>query len=233
MTKELQTKALLDLNRSIAGKHICGFTYPWEALPGLREYIHALLVKYSDDERFCMLTCGVLAAKSAKIANSAIILPPAFIDENAEIRTGAYLRGSVIIGKECVVGNSSEVKNSVLFDCAAVPHFNYVGDSILGASSHMGAGAVTSNLKMDKSPISVRYGDKSIETGLRKFGAILGDCAEIGCNCVLNPGTIIGRCTNIYPLSSVRGVIPANAIYKDSETTVIKHMHKSRERNLS
>ncbi len=222
MIKELTTGELFELSKTSAGEYLAQYSYPFEALPKIKEITYALIEKYSRDGRFTLLGEGILAAKSAKIAKSATILPPTFIDEDAEIRPSAYIRGSAIIGRGAVLGNSSEIKNSILFDGAKAPHFNYIGDSILGCGSHMGAGAVTSNLKMDKSNVTVRYGKEKLETGLRKFGAILGDSVEVGCGCVLNPGTVIGKHTNVYPLTATRGFIPAYSVVKDAETIVNK-----------
>ena len=161
-------------------------------------------------------------AKSAKIFPSAYIAGPCIIDEEAEVRHCAFIRGSAIVGKNCVVGNSVELKNVVLFDNVQVPHYNYVGDSVLGYKAHMGAGSITSNVKSDKTLVVVREGCEKAETGLKKFGAILGDNVEIGCNSVLNPGTVVGRNSNVYPLSSVRGTVPPNSIYKNAECIVHK-----------
>lgn len=200
------------------------YEYPWESLGALREFTAKLVSELSEDDGYYLLYEGVVAAKSAVISKSATIYAPAVIGENTEIRCGAFIRGSVIIGDGCVVGNSCEIKNSVLFDRVQVPHFNYVGDSILGYRSHLGAGAITSNVKSDKSPVTVKGDGVTIETGLKKFGAMIGDGVEIGCNSVLNPGCIIGKNTAIYPLSSVRGVIPPDSIFKSKDNVVKRNI---------
>ena len=173
-------------------------------------------------ETYEEVSAGVWIAKSAVIATTASISAPAIIGEDTELRQGAFIRGSVLIGQGCVVGNSVELKNCILFDGVQVPHYNYVGDSILGYRSHMGAGAITSNVKSDKSPISVRVGSDALPTGRKKFGALLGDYVEVGCNSVLNPGTVIGSHSNVYPLSSVRGYVPPNSIYKARDAVIEK-----------
>ncbi|MBQ8849424.1 MAG: UDP-N-acetylglucosamine pyrophosphorylase [Clostridia bacterium] len=197
------------------------YTYPWEALDALSDFIRELGKSLSEDE-YEKLDGDVYISRSAKITPTAYIGGPAIICEGAEIRHCAFIRGSAIVGAGAVVGNSVELKNCILFDGVQVPHFNYVGDSVLGYKSHMGAGAVTSNVKSDKTPVSVRYGDERAESGRKKFGAMLGDFVEVGCNSVLNPGTVIGTNTNIYPLSSVRGYVPKNSIYKSREAVVKK-----------
>lgn len=208
---------------TVASEYLSQYTYPWEALSGLKEYI-ITLGNTLDKENYYSPSENVWVAKSATVAPSAYIGAPCIIDDNAEIRHCAYIRGSAIIGKNCVVGNSCEIKNSVLFDNVQVPHFNYVGDSILGYRSHMGAGSITSNVKSDKTLVSVKYNDQVIETGMKKFGAMLGDCVEVGCNSVLNPGTVVGKNTNIYPLSRVRGYVPENSIYKSENKIVRKEV---------
>lgn len=213
MEKFLQTSLSFSSERSLAGGFISSFKYPWQALSFLKSFITVFGISLEGDE-FVRLGDGVWAHKSAKIAPSAFIAAPCIIDENAELRHCAYVRGSAIIGKGCVVGNSTEIKNSVLFDGALAPHFNYVGDSILGYKAHFGAGVIASNVKADKSPVTVRCGEESIPTDLKKLGAMVGDFAEIGCNCVLNPGTVIGAYSAVYPLSNVRGSVPPNSIYK-------------------
>lgn len=196
--------------------------YPFEALCKIGDYIKEMGPKL-DKEIYEEVKESVWIAKSAKIAPSANISAPCIIGENTEVRPCAFIRGNALVGNNCVVGNSTELKNVVLIANVQVPHYNYVGDSILGKFAHMGAGAITSNVKSDKTLISVKSGDEKIDTGLKKFGAILGDCVEVGCNSVLNPGTIIGKNTNIYPLSCVRGVIPANSIFK-SPLEVVKKL---------
>ena len=203
---------LYDLNYSIAGKWMEQFTFPWEALSGISDMIIMLGERLPLDH-FTEVEEHIWIAKSAKVAPTASIAAPCIIDENAEIRHCAFIRGSVLVGKNAVVGNSTELKNVILFDGVQVPHYNYVGDSILGHLSHMGAGSITSNVKSDKKPVVV-HGEENYETGRKKFGAMLGDHVEIGCGSVLNPGTIVGKESNVYPLSSVRGVIPPKSIYK-------------------
>lgn len=204
---------LYNLDETIAGKLFEGAEYPWELLPKISSFILEL-GKSLPKDRYEQIQENVWAAKSAKIAQSACINGPAIIDEEAEIRHCAFIRGNAIVGKGAVVGNSTELKNVILFNKVQVPHYNYVGDSILGFKSHMGAGSITSNVKSDKTLVVVKDGEEKIETGLKKFGAMLGDHVEVGCNSVLNPGTVIGRNTNVYPTSMVRGCIPAGSIYK-------------------
>ena len=215
---------LYDLSHTIAKEYLEQFTYPWEALKGIADFIRKLGPTL-DKEIFEQRGEDIWVARSAKVADTACLNSPLIIDEEAEIRHCAYIRGSAIIGKGSVVGNSTEIKNDILFDVVQVPHYNYVGDSILGYHSHMGAGSITSNVKSDKSPVSVKdiYDTKEvIETGLKKFGAMLGDYVEVGCNSVLNPGTVICPHSNIYPTSCVRGVIPANSIFKSDTQVVVK-----------
>ncbi len=216
-----EIKELLDLDKTIAAKLFEGKTYPWEALDGIKSFILELGETLSADE-YDHPEEGVWIAKDAKIFPSAYIGAPCIIDHGAEVRHCAFIRGSAIVGKNAVVGNSTELKNVVLFDNVQVPHYNYVGDSILGYKAHMGAGSITSNVKSDKTLVTVHIPDAPIETGRKKFGAILGDNVEVGCNSVLNPGTVIGRCSNIYPVSCVRGVVPANSIYKAKDSIVAK-----------
>ncbi|MBR5713942.1 MAG: UDP-N-acetylglucosamine pyrophosphorylase [Clostridia bacterium] len=212
---------LLDLTHTRAAKLFEGKQYPWEALDEIKGFILELGKTLPADE-FDSPSEGVWIAKDAKVFPSAYIAAPCIIDHGAEVRHCAFVRGSAIVGKNCVVGNSVELKNVVLFDNVQVPHYNYVGDSILGYKSHMGAGSITSNVKSDKTLVTVKNGDEHIETGRKKFGAILGDFVEVGCNSVLNPGTVIGRNTNVYPVSMVRGVVPQNSIYKDADSIVEK-----------
>lgn len=212
---------LFDLSHTLADKFLKRFNYPWQALPEIKNFI----IEYGNAlnaEEFIQIKPQVWVHKSAKISQSAYIGSPCIVGANTELRHGAFIRGSALIGETCVVGNSTEIKNSILFDGVQVPHFNYVGDSILGYKTHLGAGVITSNVKSDKSPISVKRGEEVISTGLKKFGAILGDFVEIGCNSVLNPGAIIGRNSTVYPLSSVRGVIKENSIYKNSGEVILK-----------
>lgn len=208
----LYISQLLDLQHTIASELFEGLNYPWEALPRIKAFAEALGRELG--EGFREIAPGVWAHESARIAPSASVEGPCVIDEGAEIRHCAYIRGSAIIGKGAVVGNSTELKNCVIFDGSQVPHYNYVGDSILGHKAHMGAGSILSNVKADKKNIVVKAEGVAIETGLRKFGAVLGDHAEIGCNAVLNPGTVIGRRGQVYPTSSVRGVVPEDHIFK-------------------
>lgn len=212
---------LYDLEQTIAKDLFEGLTYPWEALAKISDFIKELGLKL-DPERFEQRGENIWVAKSAKVAPTAFLNGPLIIDEDAEIRHCAFIRGSAIVGKGSVVGNSTELKNVVIFNSVQVPHYNYVGDSVLGYKSHMGAGSITSNVKSDKTLVAVKDGEEKIETGLKKFGAMLGDHVEVGCNSVLNPGTVIGRHSNIYPLSSVRGVVPANSIYKNRNEVVEK-----------
>ncbi len=216
-----EIKELLDLDKTIAAKLFEGKTYPWEALDGIKSFILELGETLSADE-YDHPEEGVWIAKDAKIFPSAYIGAPCIIDHGAEVRHCAFIRGSAIVGKNAVVGNSTELKNVVLFDNVQVPHYNYVGDSILGYKAHMGAGSITSNVKSDKTLVTVHIPDAPIETGRKKFGAILGDNVEVGCNSVLNPGTVVGRCSNIYPVSCVRGVVPAKSIYKAKDNIVAK-----------
>lgn len=214
-------KELYDLNETIAAELFEGLTYPWEALPKIGEFI-TKLGETLPEEKYEKRGENVWIAKSAKVFDSAYINGPAIIDEEAEIRQCAFIRGNAIVGKGAVVGNSTELKNVVLFNKVQVPHYNYVGDSILGYRAHMGAGSITSNVKSDKTLVVVKAGEEKVETGLKKFGAMLGDNVEVGCNSVLNPGTVVGRCSNIYPTSCVRGVIPADSIYKNKDEIVKK-----------
>lgn len=212
---------MYDLNKTIAADLFKGATYPWEVLPKISAFIVAL-GETLDEDKFIRRGENIWVAKSAKVATTASLNGPLIIDEDAEIRHCAFVRGNAIVGKGAVVGNSTELKNVVIFDGVQVPHYNYVGDSILGHKSHMGAGSITSNVKSDKTLVVVKNGEEYIETGLKKFGAMLGDFVEVGCNSVLNPGTVIGPHTNVYPLSSVRGVVNANSIYKNRNEVVAK-----------
>ena len=212
---------MYDLNKTIAADLFKGATYPWEVLPKISAFIVAL-GETLDEDKFIRRGENIWVAKSAKVATTASLNGPLIIDEDAEIRHCAFVRGNAIVGKGAVVGNSTELKNVVIFDGVQVPHYNYVGDSILGHKSHMGAGSITSNVKSDKTLVVVKNGEEHTETGLKKFGAMLGDFVEVGCNSVLNPGTVIGPHTNVYPLSSVRGVVNANSIYKNRNEVVAK-----------
>lgn len=213
MTDKVLIKNLYDLTHTAAAPLLEKLDYPWEALPKIGEFILKLGETLSPEE-YDRRGENVWIAKSAKVFDSAYIAGPAIIGPNTEVRQCAFIRGNALVGAGCVVGNSTELKNVILFDNVQVPHYNYVGDSILGFKSHMGAGSITSNVKSDKTLVVVHTEDEAIETGLKKFGAMLGDHVEVGCNSVLNPGTVIGRNTNVYPLSMVRGYVPANSIYK-------------------
>jgi NDP-sugar pyrophosphorylase family protein len=213
---------LYNLSETIAAALFQGLVYPWEALPEISKFI-CRLGETLDKNKFEQRDGQVWVAKTAKVAPTASINGPAIIDEEAEIRHCAFIRGNAIVGKGAVVGNSTELKNVVLFNKVQVPHYNYVGDAILGYKAHMGAGSITSNVKSDKTLVVVKCGDGEIATGLKKFGAMLGDGVEVGCNSVLNPGTVIGPNSNIYPLSMVRGVVPANSIYKTKNEIAEKH----------
>ena len=210
---QLKTAELFDLSRTQAADYLKKFTYPWEALSGIKDFILSLGAVLNKDEYTEVAPC-VWVHKTAEISPSAYVGAPCIIGENTEVRHCAFIRGSALVGNNCVVGNSTELKNVILFDNVQVPHYNYVGDSILGYKSHMGAGSITSNVKSDKSLVAVNSCSEKIATGLKKFGAVLGDFVEVGCNSVLNPGTVIGRNSNVYPLSCVRGYIPADSIYK-------------------
>lgn len=217
----LKISELYDLSFTLAENYLKEFTYPWEALGGIKDTI-IKIGKSLDKSEYTEIFENVWIHKKAKIAPTAYLGAPCIVGENTEVRHCAFIRGSALIGKGCVVGNSTELKNVILFDGVQVPHYNYVGDSILGYKSHMGAGSITSNVKSDKTPVVVK-GDKAIATGLKKFGAMLGDYVEVGCNSVLNPGTVVGKNTNIYPLSCVRGVVPADSIYKSGGKIVTKN----------
>lgn len=221
LMNEMKLEAMLDLEQTIAGKLFEGATYPWEVLPKIGDFITALGSTLSLDD-YDKVGDDVWISKTARVAKSAFIAGPTIIGHNSEVRHCAYIRGKVLVGESCVVGNSTELKNVVLFNCVQVPHYNYVGDSVLGYKSHMGAGSITSNVKGDKSLVSVRTSESSIETGLKKFGAILGDHVEVGCNAVMNPGSVIGRNANVYPLSMVRSFVPSNSIYKKQGEVVKK-----------
>ncbi len=212
---------LYALSHSRAAGYLAQFTYPWEALKGVREEI-IRIGEGLDGAEFTEVSPQVWVHKTASVAPTAFLGSPCIIGANTEVRHCAFIRGSALVGDGCVVGNSVELKNVILFDGVQAPHYNYVGDSILGYKSHMGAGSITSNVKSDKGLVAVRSAQETIETGLKKMGAMLGDFVEVGCNSVLNPGTVIGRHSNVYPLSSVRGVVPANSIHKNNGTVVTK-----------
>ena len=211
---------LYDLQHTIAADYLSKFTYPWEALKGIKELILQLGETLNKDD-FLEIAPTVWVHKTAKVFPSAYLGAPCIIGAGTEVRHCAFIRGSALVGENCVVGNSTELKNVILFDNVQVPHYNYVGDSILGYKAHMGAGSITSNVKSDKSLVVI-HSDPEIPTGIKKVGAMLGDNVEVGCNSVLNPGTVIGRNSSVYPTSCVRGVIPANSIYKKNDTIVTK-----------
>lgn len=216
----LNTTGLFDLSHTLAGDYLARFEYPWQALDGIKDLILTLGPALGDE--YEELGSQVWVHQTAQIAHSAFLGAPCIIGPHTEVRHCAFIRGSALVGADCVVGNSVELKNVILFDNVQVPHYNYVGDSILGYKSHMGAGSITSNVKSDKTPVTVKDGDGKIETGRKKFGAILGDCVEVGCNSVLNPGTVVGPRTNVYPLSCVRGAVPEDSIYKTGGVIVPK-----------
>ncbi len=217
----VEINELFDLEKTIAADLFAGKTYPWEVLPEIKDFI-LKLGKTLDEAEYDHPSDGVWIAKDAAVFPSAYIGSPCIIDHGAEIRQCAFIRGSAIVGKNAVVGNSTELKNVVLFDNVQVPHYNYVGDSVLGYKAHMGAGSITSNVKSDKTLVVIKEPGNPHETGRKKVGAMLGDNVEVGCNSVLNPGTIIGRRSNVYPTSCVRGVIPADSIYKAKDNIISK-----------
>ena len=219
--ENVKINELYDLSHTAAKDYLSKFTYPWEALKGISEFIITLGKTLSADE-YDNPSENVWVHKTAKVFPTAYLGAPCIIGANTEVRHGAFIRGSALVGENCVVGNSVELKNVILFDNVQTPHYNYVGDSILGYKSHMGAGSITSNVKSDKTNVVVKTGDEQIETGIKKIGAMLGDFVEVGCNSVLNPGTVIGRNSNIYPTSCVRGVIPSDSIYKTGGIIVHK-----------
>lgn len=219
--KELTNQELFQDRETIAWELLAEYEYPYEVLPHIGEYIVKLGNSLPED-RFEKRGENIWIAKNAVLAPTASINGPVIIDEEAEIRHCAFIRGNAIVGKGAVVGNSTELKNVILFDGVQVPHYNYVGDSILGYKSHMGAGSITSNVKSDKTLVEIRCGSSKVKTGLKKMGAVLGSFAEVGCGSILNPGTVVGSHTNVYPLSSVRGYIPANSIYKKQGEVVEK-----------
>ncbi len=216
----MKIQELFNLNHTLAAAYLKEFTYPWEALEGIKELIVSLGNSLPTDS-FDQVAPQIWVHKTAKVAPSAYLGAPCIVGENTEVRHCAFIRGAALIGNGCVVGNSTELKNVILFDSVQVPHYNYVGDSILGYKAHMGAGSVTSNVKSDKSLVVI-HGQQEIPTGRKKVGAMLGDGVEVGCNSVLNPGTVIGRNSNVYPTSCVRGTVPENAIYKNDGTVKMK-----------
>ena len=216
----IKTLELYDLSHSLAGEYLTQFEYPWQALAGIKNLIVTLGSRLG--EEYTEVSPEVWVHSTAKVAPTAYIGAPCIIGANTEVRHCAYIRGNALVGENCVVGNSVELKNVILFDNVQVPHYNYVGDSILGYRSHMGAGSVTSNVKSDKTLVVIKSAEEQIPTGIKKVGAMLGDFVEVGCNSVLNPGTVIGRNSNVYPTSCVRGVVPANSIWKNNGTVVEK-----------
>lgn len=220
--KQVTIKELYDLTETAAKPLLESVTYPWEALPKIKDFIIEL-GNSLDPEEYEKRGENIWIHKSATVFDSAYIAGPCIIGKDTEVRQCAFIRGSALVGDNCVVGNSTELKNVIIFNNVQVPHYNYVGDSILGFHSHMGAGSITSNVKSDKTLVHVKGADFDIATGMKKFGAILGDYVEVGCNSVLNPGTVIGSHSNIYPLSRVRGYVPSNSIYKDRNDIVTKH----------
>lgn len=218
----LKVEMLYDLSQTIAEPLLRTVEYPWEALPKISAFIKEMGERL-DKSEYNYKGDDVWVARSASVAPTASITGPCIIGKEAEIRHCAFIRGNAIVGDGAVVGNSTELKNVILFNKVQVPHYNYVGDSILGYKSHMGAGSITSNVKADKKPVTIQYKDEKLETGLKKFGAMLGDGVEVGCGSVLNPGTVIGRNSNIYPLSMVRGYVPENSIYKKQGEVVEKY----------
>ena len=221
MQEQVTIKELYTLEETLAKPLLEKLTYPWEALPKIGDFIKELGQTLPKDV-YEEVEENVWIAKSAKIYPNNYIAGPCIIGENTEVRPGAFIRGNALVGNDCVVGNSTELKNVILFNHVQVPHYNYVGDSILGFYSHMGAGSITSNVKADKTLVHVKGEDFDLDTGLKKFGAMVGDYVEVGCNSVLNPGTVIGSHSNIYPLSRVRGVIPSYSIFKDKDNVVAK-----------
>ena len=218
-----KTSDLFHTEHTLAKEYLSGFLFPWEALTGIKDMILSLGQQLGSD--FEQVQPQVWIHKTASVAPTAFLGGPCIIGANTEVRHCAFIRGSALVGENCVVGNSVELKNVILFDNVQVPHYNYVGDSILGYKAHMGAGSITSNVKSDKSLVVI-HGDQHMQTGLKKVGAMLGDFVEVGCNSVLNPGTVIGRNSNVYPLSCVRGVIPENAIYKNNGEIITKRPNK-------
>lgn len=222
MTEQITISALYSLEHTLAKPLLERFTYPWEALAGIGDFV-AQLGPTLDPSVYEEVAPQVWVARSASVAPTATLKPPCIIGPDTEVRPGAFLRGNILVGQGAVVGNSTELKNVVLFDGVQVPHYNYVGDSILGYKAHMGAGSITSNVKSDKTLVTVKFPDGTrLETGRKKFGAMLGDRVEVGCNSVLNPGTVIGPDSNVYPLSPVRGVVPARHIFKAPGNVVAK-----------
>lgn len=223
----MNLKGILNINKTISKELFKKTNYPWEALPYIRDYI-ITLGNNLDKDNYTEIEEHIWVGSNVEIDKLSTIIAPCIIDDNAIIRPGAYIRGNAIIGKNCVIGNSTEIKNSIIFDNCQLPHYNYVGDSILGYHVHLGAGTILSNLKNDGTNIGIKYKGKKVPTGMRKMGAVVGDNTEIGCNSVLYPGTIIGKNTNIYPLTRVRGIISSNSIVKDEFTVVDKEVNNDK-----
>lgn len=217
---QITVKDLYEEGHTLAWPYLQKVTYPWEILPQIKDIIYEI-GNNLDKDKYDNPKEGVWVAKTAKVFPTAYLGAPCIIGENTEVRHGAFIRGQALVGNDCVVGNSVELKNVIISDNVQVPHYNYVGDSVLGYKSHMGAGSITSNVKSDKTLVTVKAPDNTIETGIKKFGAMLGDFVEVGCNSVLNPGTVIGSHSNVYPTSSVRGVVPANSIFKSGKDVEI------------
>ncbi len=215
---DLSSDNLFDFAHTLAGDYIRSFPYPWQAITGIKDFIIQLAKTLPEEYR--EIKDGIWVHREAQVSPAAYIAAPTIIGRGTEVRFGAFIRGSALIGEYCVIGNSTELKNVILMDGVQAPHYNYVGDSILGYKSHLGAGAITSNVKADKKPVEIKCGDVVITTGMKKLGAVLGDFVEIGCNSVLNPGTVIGRRTSVYPLTSARGVYPPDSIVKNTETVI-------------
>lgn len=220
----MNLKGILDINKTISKDLFKETNYPWEVLPYIKDYIITLGNNLAKDN-YTEIEDHIWVGSNVEIDKLSTIIAPCIIDDNTIIRPGAYIRGNAIIGKNCVIGNSTEIKNSIIFDNCQLPHYNYVGDSILGYHVHLGAGVILSNLKNDGTNIDIKYKDKKLPTGMRKMGSVIGDSTEVGCNSVLYPGTIIGKDTNIYPLTRVRGIINSNSIVKDENTIVDKEVN--------
>ena len=220
----MNLKGIVDINKTISKDLFKGANYPWEVLPYIKDYI-ITLGNNLDKDNYTEIEDHIWVGSNVEIDKLSTIIAPCIIDENTIIRPGAYIRGNAIIGKNCVIGNSTEIKNSIVFDNCQLPHYNYVGDSILGYHVHLGAGVILSNLKNDGTNIDIKYKGKKVSTGMRKMGSVVGDSTEVGCNSVLYPGTIIGKNTNIYPLTRVRGIINSNSIVKDENTVVDKEVN--------
>ena len=220
----MNLKGILDINKTIGKDLFKETNYPWEVLPYIKDYI-ITLGNNLDKDNYTEIEDHIWVGSNVEIDKLSTIIAPCIIDDNTIIRPGAYIRGNAIIGKNCVIGNSTEIKNSIIFDNCQLPHYNYVGDSILGYHVHLGAGVILSNLKNDGTNIDIKYKDKKLPTGMRKMGSVIGDSTEVGCNSVLYPGTIIGKNTNIYPLTRVRGIINSNSIVKDENTVVDKELN--------